>query len=234
LIGKRIPQHFARNSLAKTRGQAVAAIEPEKFTTNKMRPGQSKFNMNNYLVSQIKRAFPLFASLLLATEAGAWQMKQGPLMTRWDSLIDTNAPLPEYPRPQMVRTNWLNLNGIWQFQAGVTNTDAVPTNQTLSSQILVPYPMESAISGVMHYYAWSWYRQTFTVPTAWSGKRIILHLDAVDWQSQVYINGQSVGLHKGGYDPFSYDITPYLSGSGAQELIVQVYSPEDSMGEPRG
>jgi hypothetical protein len=134
----------------------------------------------------------------------------------------------------MVRTNWLNLNGIWQFQAGVTNTDAVPTNQTLSSQILVPYPMESAISGVMHYYAWSWYRQTFTVPTAWSGKRIILHLDAVDWQSQVYINGQSVGIHKGGYDPFSYDITPYLSGSGAQELIVQVYSPEDSMGEPRG
>ncbi len=190
--------------------------------------------MSHQLISQMKRFFPWLASLLLATEAGAWQMKQGPLMTRWASLIDTNAPLPEYPRPQMVRTNWLNLNGIWQFQAGVTNTDAVPTNKTLSGQILVPYPMESAISGVMQYYAWSWYRQTFTVPPAWSGKRIILHLDAVNWQSQVYINGQSVGLHKGGYDPFSYDITPYLSGNGAQELIVQVYSPEDSMGEPRG
>src|ERR1017187_6961295 len=107
--------------------------------------------MNNHLVSQLKRFLPLLASLLLATEAGARQMKDGPVMTRWDRLIGTNAPLREYPRPQMVRTNWLTLNGIWKFQAGVTNTDAVPTNQTLSSQILVPYPMESAISGVMHY-----------------------------------------------------------------------------------
>ena len=118
--------------------------------------------------------------------------------------------MPEYPRPQLVRSNWLNLNGIWQFQAGATN-DPAPTNQTLSSSILVPYPMESAISGVMQYYPWSWYRRTFTVPPAWSGSRIILHLDAVNWQSEVFINGQSLGIHKGGYDAFSYDITPYLS-----------------------
>ncbi|MGH7952541.1 MAG: hypothetical protein ACREFE_11575, partial [Limisphaerales bacterium] len=89
----------------------------------------------------------LFVSLLIAANnAGAWQMKQAPLMTRWAALVDTNAPLPEYPRPQLVRTDWLNLNGIWQFQAGATN-DSVPTNQTLSDEILVPYPMESAISG---------------------------------------------------------------------------------------
>ncbi len=160
-------------------------------------------------------------------------MKQAPLMTQWAALVDTNSPLPEYPRPQLVRTDWLNLNGIWQFQPGATN-DPVPTNQTLSGQILVPYPMESAISGVMQYNPFSWYRRTFTIPPAWNGRHIILHLDAVNWRSTVYINGQNVGVHKGGYDPISYDITPYLMGGGAQELIVQVYSPVDNQGEPRG
>jgi len=153
-------------------------------------------------------------------------------MTRWAALVDTNAPLPEYPRPQMVRTNWMNLNGLWQFQAGATN-DAVPTGQTLASQILVPYPMESAISGVMQYHQFSWYRCLFAVPAAWSGQRIILHLDAVNWQATVYVNGQKVGVHKGGYDAFSYDLTTYLTG-GTNELIVNVYSPEDNAGEPRG
>ncbi len=160
-------------------------------------------------------------------------MKQAPLMTAWSALVDTNNPLPEYPRPQLVRSNWLNLNGLWQFQSGATN-DPVPTGQTLSSQILVPYPTESAISGVMQYYPFSWYRRTFSVPSNWGGQRIILHLDAVNWQATVYVNGQRVGLHKGGYDPFSYDITPFLTGSGAQELILQVYSPEDNGGQPRG
>ena len=159
-------------------------------------------------------------------------MKKAPLMTQWAALVDTNLPLPEYPRPQLVRSNWLNLNGIWQFQAGATN-DAVPTGQTLSSQILVPFPMESAISGVMQYSEFSWYRRTFSVPAGWAGKRVILHLGAVTWQAQVYINGQSVGIHKGGYDPISYDITAYLNG-GANELIVRVYSPQDLGGQPRG
>jgi hypothetical protein len=179
-----------------------------------------------------KQLFVCFLTLMAAFTANAWQMKQGPLMTRWAALVNTNAPLPEYPRPQMVRTNWLNLNGIWQFQPGATN-DPVPAGQTLSSQILVPYPMESAISGVMQYSEFSWYRRTFTVPSNWSGKHVILHLDAVDWQATVYVNGQQVGLHKGGYDPFSYDITSYLNG-GTNELIVNVYSPEDNGGQPRG
>ncbi|HEV2329854.1 MAG TPA: LamG-like jellyroll fold domain-containing protein [Verrucomicrobiae bacterium] len=164
--------------------------------------------------------------------ANAWQMKQAPLMTPWAFLIDTNAPLPEYPRPQMVRSNWLNLNGIWQFEPTVTNS-AAPIGQTLTNQILVPYPMESAISGVMQYSEFSWYRRTFTVPAGWSGQRIILHLDAVDWQATVYVNGQLAGVHQGGYDPFSFDITPYLNG-GTNELIIGVYSPEDNGGQPRG
>ena len=180
----------------------------------------------------LKRAAVLIVCCLAAGRIDAWQMKQAPLMTQWAALVDTNNPLPEYPRPQMVRTDWLNLNGIWQFQPGATN-DPVPTGQTLSGQILVPYPMESAISGVMQYYEFSWYRRTFTVPAAWSGRRIILHLDAVDWQATIYVNGAQVGIHKGGYDPFSYDITSYLNG-GTNELIVQVYSPEDNGGQPRG
>ncbi len=170
--------------------------------------------------------------LLAAWNAKAWQMKQAPLMTQWAALVDTNTPLPEYPRPQMVRSNWMNLNGLWQFQSTTTNAP-VPTGQTLSSEILVPYPMESAISGVMQYSEFSWYRRTFTVPATWSGQRIILHLDAVTWQATVYVNGQQVGVHQGGYDPFSYDLTPYLNG-GTNELIIGVYSPEDNGGQPRG
>jgi hypothetical protein len=173
------------------------------------------------------------AAQFLILSASAWQLQYAPVMTGWAQLVDTNNPLPEYPRPQMVRTNWLNLNGIWQFQAGATN-DPAPTNQTLSGDILVPFPMESALSGVAQYHAWSWYRRTFVIPAAWSGQHILLHLDAVDWQSQVFINGSSLGIHRGGYDPVTYDITAYLTGSGPQELIVQVYSPEDSAGEPRG
>lgn len=175
----------------------------------------------------------LAAALCFSAPARAWQMKQAPLMTRWAALVDTNNPLPEYPRPQMVRSNWMSLNGLWQFQPG-TGTDPVPTNKTLSSAILVPYPMESALSGVMQYNPWSWYRRTFNLPADWSGRRIILHLDAVTWQARVFINGHSLGTHQGGYDPFSYDITPYLNGAGAQEIIVEVYSPEDNGSQPRG
>jgi hypothetical protein len=200
-------------------------------------PGRVLSSVCGLSLAIIQRLIPpglsvLVLSAFLGGQADAWQMKQAPLMTQWAALVNTNLPLPEYPRPQLVRTNWINLNGIWQFQPGATN-QAVPTGQTLASQILVPYPMESAISGVMQYSEFSWYRRTFTVPTGWSGQRIILHLGAVTWQAQVYVNGQSVGSHKGGYDPISYDITPYLT-SGTNELIVRVYSPEDNGGQPRG
>jgi hypothetical protein len=184
-------------------------------------------------ISHTLAAVLLMGFCFLAASAGAWQMQSAPLMTDFAQQVDTNNPLPEYPRPQMVRSNWLSLNGIWQFQAGASN-DAVPINQTLSGQILVPFPMESAISGVKQYHDRAWYRRTFTVPALWSGQKILLHLDAVDWESEVFINGTSVGVHKGGYDPATYDITSYLSGSGPQELIVRIYDPTDAGGQPRG
>jgi len=162
-----------------------------------------------------------------------WQPKQAPLMTDWAQEVNPTNVLPEYPRPQMVRSNWMNLNGVWQFQSGATN-DPVPAGQNLAGVILVPFPMESALSGVMQYSPFSWYRRQFTVPAEWSGQRILLHFDAVNWRSQIYVNGRSVGVHTGGYDPFSYDITPFLTNGGPQELIVRAYSPVDSGGEPRG
>src|SRR5260221_18238 len=132
---------------------------------------------------KLTRAVVLAAAVFSPHSTPAWQMQQAPLMTDWAQQVDPTNTLPEYPRPQMVRTNWMNLNGIWQFQAGATN-DPVPINQTLSSEILVPFPMESAISGVKQYHAFSWYRRTFTVPAGWSGQNLLLHLDAVDWESE--------------------------------------------------
>lgn len=170
---------------------------------------------------------------LLPQLAAAWELKQAPIMTPWAEQVDPGNPLPEYPRPQMVRSEWMNLNGLWQFQPGAVD-DPVPASQELSGEILVPYPMESALSGVMQHHPRSWYRRVFTVPNHWSGRRLLLHLEAVDWESEVFVNGQPVGLHRGGYDAITYDITPYLSGSGPQELIVRVYDPTDNAAQPRG
>ncbi|MBN1514136.1 MAG: hypothetical protein JXB13_19115, partial [Phycisphaerae bacterium] len=165
--------------------------------------------------------------VLLAPEAPAWTMKQAVIMTPWADEIDPAAPLPEYPRPQMVRQEWLNLNGIWQWRSGTAGEPA-PIGQQLPGEILVPFCVESAISGVKEHHERLWYRRTFEVPTAWAGKRILLHFDAVDWEAEVFLNGQSLGIHKGGYDQFSYDITDRLVAPGPQELILRVYDPTNS------
>lgn len=177
--------------------------------------------------------FLFFLFIPVLVTAQEWSLKQAPLMTQWATRVDPKNPLPEYPRPQLVRNEWLNLNGIWQFQSG-TPTDIVPTGKTLSGRILVPYPVESPLSGVMEHYDRLWYRRTFTVPPAWKGKRIILNFGAVDWESEIYINGKSVGIHKGGYDAFAYDVTSFLQGKGNQELIVRVFDPTEAYGQPRG
>lgn len=174
----------------------------------------------------------LFVSVM-SLNAQQWQMKTAPLMTSYASKIDTANVLAEYPRPQMARQLWMNLNGIWQFQPANSTTEAVPSGK-LSGKILVPFPVESAISGVMTHYDKLWYRKIVTIPANWTGQRVLIHFGAVDYQSEVFVNGQSVGTHQGGYDPFSFDITSKLTASGPQEITVRVYDPTDAGGQPRG
>jgi len=172
-------------------------------------------------------------SLMTLRPVSAWAPKQAPLMTKWAKDVDPKKPWPDYPRPQFVRRDWLNLNGIWEYQPGA-ESDAVPTGTKLSSEISVPFAVESALSGVMEHHDRLWYRRQFTVPSGWKGRRVMLNFGAVDYESEVYVNGKSVGVHRGGYLPFGYDVTPYLNGSGPQELIVRVFDPTIAGGQPRG
>jgi hypothetical protein len=175
------------------------------------------------------------------TVVDAYKKKEAQLMTPWgEALTATDPILNEYPRPQLQRSSWVNLNGIWSFTRNETKAGFGVYNagEVYRKEILVPYPVESALSGIMDTdYAnmnkTYTYRRTFTVDPATAGKRIILHFGAVDWESYVFVNGTQVAHHVGGYDPFSADITDALTASGEQELVVQVYDPTKG-GNPRG
>jgi hypothetical protein len=140
------------------------------------------------------------------TSAEARKPAAGPLATRWAKEVSPENALPEYPRPQMVRKDWRNLNGLWQLEFGTVG-DSAPVGKDLAKHILVPFPVESALSGVMKQADRLWYRRTFTVPQMWQGLRILLHFGAVDWEAEVFVNGKSLGTHRGGYDGFSFDVT---------------------------
>ena len=179
-------------------------------------------------------AIAVLAGVLLAPTAAqaVYIPKTPPLTTPWTSQVSLTNPLPEYPRPQLTRPDWQSLNGQWQFAAASSLTTP-PVGQNLAETILVPYPTESAISGIMRHLNNMWYRRTFTVPSGWSGRRVQLNFGAVTWRASVWVNGQSIGAHSGGYDSFSFDITNALNG-GTNEIIVGVYSPVDAAGIPLG
>lgn len=183
----------------------------------------------------MRKQILLFSLLVLLPFAllAQYTPKVSPIKTPWTDKVDRSNPLPEYPRPQLVRADWMNLNGNWEFKSGASG-DAVPVNQNLGGSILVPFPPQSTLSGVVKHFERMWYRRTFIVPTQWTGKRVLLHFGAIDWESEIFINGTSMGIHKGGYDEFSYDITDQLVGNGPQELIVRVYDPTRDFGQPRG
>jgi beta-galactosidase/beta-glucuronidase len=185
--------------------------------------------------------------LAAALSAADWQPAAGPLMTRWAKDVSPEKVHPEYPRPQLVRGNWTNLNGLWDYAVvphqpdaqardSAAFTDSIP--QKWDGQILVPFPIESALSGVMKRVAPTdklWYRRTFNAPDLKDGRRLLLHFGAVDWRCEVSVNGQKVGEHTGGYDPFTFDITDALDKSKSeQELIVSVGDPADANWQPRG
>ncbi|MEU0599444.1 PA14 domain-containing protein [Streptomyces sp. NPDC006393] len=154
------------------------------------------------------------------------------LRTKWADQVSPDNALPEYPRPQLTRSDWQNLNGRWQF-AAATAGEQPPVGKTLSERILVPYPVESQLSGLERHEDRMWYRRTFTVPAGWHighGKRLRLNFGAVDWKADVYVNGTKVAQHQGGYDKFGADITDALKPGRTQELIVGVYDPTDGSG----
>ncbi len=156
-----------------------------------------------------------------------------PMQTLWAANVTAENVHPEYPRPQLSRDNWLNLNGEWDFAlAGKRSRE--PRN--FDGKILVPFPVESALSGVARRAdnRKLWYQRTFTVPQEWQGQRIILHFGAVDWETTVWVNDQEVGTHQGGYDSFSFDITDALTTEGEQKLVVSVLDPSDKGTQPRG
>jgi hypothetical protein len=128
----------------------------------------------------------------------------------------------------------LNLNGLWQFARAAGAQETPPVGRPLAREILVPFPVESALSGIMERAERVWYRREFTIPAAWKGKRVLLHFGAVDWEATVWVNGKRLGVHRGGYDPITFDLTGALTASGSQELVVGVFDPTDQGEQPRG
>ena len=178
----------------------------------------------------------LFISFFLFEKTNAqapWKIAGEKITTNWAAKVDYKHPLPEYPRPQMQRTDWINLNGLWEYAIKPT---AENISTVYDGKILVPYAVESALSGAGKEVGkdnYLWYKTKFTAPKISKNKILLLHFGAVDWQSTIYINGKELGTHKGGYDPFYFDITNYLK-KGQQELIVKVWDPTDAGPQPRG
>ena len=179
---------------------------------------------------------PMTAPLLLClalTQATAWQPAGDRIRTKWAAEVDPAAPLPEYPRPQMVREQWANLNGLWDY-AIRPGADAEP--QGWDGKILVPFPVESSLSGVGKPVPENhavWYQRAFAVPQDWRQQRVLLHFGAVDWDATVIVNGQEISRHKGGYDAFTIDVTPQLK-DGANTVSLKVIDPTDRSWQPRG
>ena len=176
----------------------------------------------------------LLQAVALPAPAAPWKPKQAPIMTRWAKDVDPANPLPEYPRPQMVREIWQNLNGLWQY---AIRPKAAEQPARFDGEILVPFPVESALSGVMQRVGAEnrlWYRRLFDVPNEWAGQKVLLHFGAVDWETTVWANGKQVGTHRGGYDPFTFEISAALKVPGPQEIVVAVWDPTTGGQQPLG
>ncbi|WP_205710911.1 LamG-like jellyroll fold domain-containing protein [Isoptericola sp. BMS4] len=183
-------------------------------------------------------AAPLPASSVPPTDdgaGGAWPVTDARLPTPWTSQVTPDNALPEYPRPQLERERWVNLNGLWQF-SGASAGEAPPFGEELAERILVPYPTESDLSGVARHEDHMWYRRTMDVPASWrtAGQRVLLHFGAVDHEATVWVNGHEVARHSGGYGRFSADVTDALTRSGPQEVVVGVTDRTDATWQPVG
>jgi beta-galactosidase/beta-glucuronidase len=177
--------------------------------------------------------FIILVGLFNVTNAQPWQPAGDKIKTKWAEEVDPENPLPEYPRPQLVRDQWQNLNGLWDY-ALVEKGSSLP--KSFDGEILVPFAIESSLSGVQKRVGGNqelWYKRTFTIPDDWKNKNVVLNFGAVDWLTDVWVNDIKVGTHKGGYAPFSFDITPFLE-KGEQKLTVKVWDPTDRGYQPVG
>lgn len=176
---------------------------------------------------------PVLGLFVVSGFSADWRMVPNPLVTRWAATVHPTNVHPEYPRPQLVRPDWLNLNGLWDY-AITEASEPPPTN--FDGSILVPFPVESALSGVGRR-LWEtntlWYRRTVQIPADWFERRILLHFGAVDWDSRVFVNGRQAARHRGGYDPFSVEISSYLKRHEPNEILVAVQDPTEG-NQPRG
>ncbi|WP_162618640.1 glycoside hydrolase family 2 protein [Pedobacter yulinensis] len=183
---------------------------------------------------QAFKAFIILSFLLASATASAqWKPAGQRIASRWAAGVRPENAWREYPRPQLVRSSWLNLNGLWDY--AITGRGASKPEQW-SGNILVPYAIESSLSGVgtaLQPNQYLWYRRRLRLPEDWAGKRLLLHFGAVDYQCTVYINGSQAGVHTGSADPFTFDISPWLT-AGEQEIILKVSDPTDSDIQPRG
>ena len=155
------------------------------------------------------------------------------IRTAWADEVSPSNAHPEYPRPQLVRKDWKSLNGLWDY--AIVPASA-PRPAYRDGQILVPFCAESSLSGVGKMVGEKnalWYKTTFEVPADWK-ERVLLHFEAVDWSCEPWINGEPLSRHTGGYTAFDYDITPFLTAEGPQELVVKVLDGTDNNEQPRG
>lgn len=182
----------------------------------------------------MKIRIALLASLLSVSVAYAqWKPAGDKIKTNWAETLNPNNVLPEYPRPIMERADWVNLNGLWDYAILPLGKNEP---QQFDGKILVPFAIESSLSGVQKNLGKEnelWYKRTFAIPTSWKNKTVLLHFGAVDWKTEIYLNDIKIGTHTGGYTPFSFDITPYLT-SGNQKLVIKVWDPTTDSYQPVG
>ena len=175
-----------------------------------------------------------FAVFTFSVNAQEWKPVGNHIMTEWGESLDPTCVHQEYPRPQMVRNDWQNLNGLWNY--AITDASAAGF-EFLNGQILVPFAIESALSGVGRLVTDKealWYEREFSIPSEWKNKRILLHFGAVDWHAAVYVDDNLAGEHKGGYAPFSFDITDLLARGRKHTLRVKVLDTTEKSWQPRG
>lgn len=176
----------------------------------------------------------LFGQQLATAQTSSYKPVEGKIMTEWAAQVTPENVHQEYPRPQMTRPTWVNLNGLWDY-AIKPKGQAIPTD--FDGEILVPFAVESALSGVGKEVGKDnelWYSTTFPTPKKSNKDKVLLHFGASDWETEVFVNGQSVGKHQGGYDPFDFDITAHLKSGKIQNLQVRVWDPSDDGPQPRG